>query len=493
MKKWSPILFGLALVACAGESNDLVAEAPDRTLVDGPSADVVANNLSLKDQIENGLTGSVSFEGESTPVFSISERMEKYNVPAVSIAYAKNGEVVWAETYGENIDTATLFQAASMSKGVASAGIVAYAQAHGISLDEDVDALLPSLNLRDISPEGASITLRALLSHTAGATVGGFPGYAVGETVPSNLEVILGGEHTNTDAVVFNANPDGAFSYSGGGFQVAQAVIEAHSGQPFEVIMDEYVLTSVGMITSTFAPIAPGSSNQGIAPAHNGDGSPVEGGWHVYPEQAAAGLWTTPTEYTDFVFALMHPTPDGANNGLPVSVSSAVVTPVSAAYGLGVGIDDVEGRIRYRHGGSNRGYRCFFMAFPDTDEVFVLMTNGANGSSLGNEIVRSAAQAYGWPDSAPKTVSRVSLNEDQLTKFAGAYALPDSTEAYATLSVGNQELLGTLQTGAQFVLIPLSEIDFIDPDDGQEIKFGDEDGEIRLIAGRTTLTKLPSD
>lgn len=493
MKKWCSILFGFALVACAAEISNPTADSPDGANLDVAAEELHAADLALKTQIESGLTGSVIFDGEVTPEFSISERMEKHNVPAVSIAYSKGGKIVWADTYGENVDTETLFQAASMSKAVAAAGIATYAQANGISLDEDVDAILPGVNLREISPEGASISLRALLSHTAGATVGGFPGYAIDEAVPSNLDVILGGETTNTDAVVFNPNPDGGFSYSGGGFQVAQAVIEAHSGQPFETTMDDYVLTPVGMASSTFEPKTPGSSAQGIASAHNGDGSPVPGGWHVYPEQAAAGLWTTPSEYTDFVFALMHPSSDRADTGLSESVSTEVLTPVSAAYGLGVGVEDVDGRRRYRHGGSNRGYRCFFMAFPDTGEVFVLMTNGANGSTLGNEVIRSAAQAYGWPDNAAKTVTRVVLEEDQLAKFAGAYALPGSTDPYATIVIGDQELTGTLQAGGQFSLVPLSADGFIDPDDGQEITFREEDGQMLLSAGQTTLTRLPSE
>ena len=492
MKKWGSILLGFALVACAGETNNPSASASEEAGIETSPADLQATDSTLKTQVENGLTPPVIFDGEPTPTFSISERMNKHNTPAISIAYAKGGEIVWADTYGENVGINTLFQAASMSKAVAAVGITAYAQAHGIDLDEDVDAIFPGVNLREISPEGSSISLRALLSHTAGATIGGFPGYAIGDTVPSNLDVILGGEGTNTDAVIFKPNPDGEFSYSGGGFQVAQAVIEAHSGQPFEAIMDEYVLTPAGLSLSTFAPKAPGSSSQGIATAHNGDGSPVEGGWHVYPEQAAAGLWTTPSEYSDFVFALMNPSTDESITALTESMSKEVLTPVSEAYGLGIGINDVDGRTRYRHGGSNRGYRCVFMAFPDTDEVFVLMTNGANGSALGSEIIRSAAQAYGWPDSAPKSVTRVAMNEGQLANFAGAYALPGSTDPYATLTVGDQELAGTLETGGEFALVPLSETDFIDPDDGQEISFREEDGQMLLSAGQTVLTRLPS-
>lgn len=493
MQKLAFILCGLALVACSGQVNpvetDQAAATTDVEVTSLPDETA----LALKTQMENGLTPAVVFDGETVPTYSLDERMGKHNTPAVSIAYAKDGALVWAQAYGEAVDTETRFQAASMSKVVAAVGIVTFALENGISIDQDVDALVPGLDLRSISPEGSSITLRGLLSHTAGATVGGFPGYAVGQTVPSNLDVILGGEDTNTDAVVFTANPDGAFRYSGGGFQIAQAVVEAQSGQPFETTLADLVLTPIGMSSSTFAPIAPGSSSEGIATATNGDGSTVEGGWHVYPEQAAAGLWTTPTEYVDFVFALMASGQDGAALGITEAVAGEILTPVSEAYGLGIGIEDAEGRIRYRHGGSNRGYRCFFMAFPDTGEVFVMMTNSANGSALGAEIIRAAAGTYGWPDAEPKTVSRVDLTDAQLSKFAGAYALPGSAEAYATLSLGDTVLAGTLATGSDFSLVPLSETRFIDPDDGQEITFQDADGVVSLSAGGTTLNRLAAE
>lgn len=469
--------------------------ATESSTVDGTGApeaaiDASAADLALKTQMENGLSGSVVFEGEPVEVFTLSERMAKFNVPALSIAYAKDGEIVWAEAYGEGVDTDTLFQAASMSKVVAATGIAAYALSNDISLDENIDGLVPGIDLTAISPEGTTVSLRSLLSHTAGATVGGFPGYAVGETMPTNLEVVLGSDDTNTDAVIIEPNPDKEFRYSGGGFQIAQAVIEAQSNQPFETVMSDYVLNPVGMTASSFELKAPGGPVDGIATATNGDGSPVDGGWHVYPEQAAAGLWTNPTEYTDFVFALMDEAEPASRLGIAEDVASEVLTPVSEAYGLGIGIEDMDGRIRLRHGGSNRGYRCFFMAFPDTQEVFVLMTNSANGSQLGDEVIRSAAATYGWPGAEAKTVTRFTLDDSQLAQFSGSYALPGSTDAYASLTVGDGALAGEIATGGSFTLVPLSETEFIDPDDGQEISFREDGDDMLLQAGGTVLTRL---
>ncbi|MEL6416261.1 MAG: serine hydrolase domain-containing protein [Pseudomonadota bacterium] len=493
MKKWPSIAFGVALVACSPDTtvDESSAAGPVTETNSEPSNS--SDELALKSAIENGLTPSVVFAGDPTPTYSIEQRMEKFPTPAISIAYAKGGEIVWADTYGDGVDTDTMFQAASMSKAVASVGIAAYAEANGISLDDDVDALLPEISLREISPDGAVISLRALLSHTAGATVGGFPGYAIGEPVPSNLEVVTGGENVNTPAVVFNPNPDAEFNYSGGGYQVAQAAIEAHSGQAFEITMANYVLTPSNMTASTFVQKTPGTNEPGVAKAHDRAGSEIEGGWNVYPEHAAAGLWTTPSEYVNFVYTLMNPEDTDEGVAISSAVAAEVLTPVSDGYGLGIGIEDIDGRTRWRHGGANRGYRSFFLAFPDTQEVFVMMTNSANGSTIGNEIIRSAGAIYGWPGNDAKTVTRADLTEEALAKFVGAYALPNSSQPYASLAVGDGVLVGTQTGGGEFTLVPLSESDFIDPDDGQEITFSEEDGEMLLNAGGTILTRVAAD
>lgn len=491
MNKLSSFCFALGLAACSESASAPDAAPTEAPIIHESQTPVDTDAQALKTEMENGLTASVVFEDENVSTYSISERMAKFQTPAVSIAYAKDGQLVWADAYGEGVDENTQFQAASLSKAVAAAGIVAYALESGISLDEDVDALLPGVDLRSISPDDSLISLRGLLSHTAGATVGGFPGYAVGDTVPSNLGVILGGENTNTDAVIFNPNPDGEFRYSGGGFQIAQAVIEAQSGEPFEATVAERILTPVGMQLSSFAPRTPGGSTDGIATATNGDGSTVDGGWHIYPEQAAAGLWTTPSDYAAFISALMDSN-QATQPPISNAVASEVLAPVSSAYGLGIGVEDVDGRVRIRHGGSNRGYRCFFVAFPDTREVFVLMTNSANGSTLGAEIIRAASKAYGWPNSDPKVIKRIELSENQMGEYAGAYALPGSTQPYATLTVGDRSLAGELAAGGLFSLVPMSETEFIDPDDGQEITFQADGDQMSLVAGGTTLTRLDS-
>ncbi len=354
-------------------------------------------DIQLKTSAEKGLSPTLVVAGDESTRFGIAERMGRHNVSAVSVAVARDGEVAWVEGYGEGIDPNTLFQAASLSKAVAATGIVALAINEGIDLDEDVAPMLMDFDISAINPKGVTVTLRKLLSHTAGATVHGFPGYPTTVVLPTNLEVILGSEHTNTDPVVIAPDPDSAFRYSGGGFQIAQAVAEGVSGQPFAPLMDALILAPVGMTKSTFAQPLPAARHAEVARAHHGSGTPVEGGWHVYPEQSAAGLWTTPTDYIRFVLALSQAAQGDRNVGIDPEVARAVTTPVTDQYGLGIRILSENGEFRLRHDGANEGYRCTFAAYPSRGDAIVVMTNSDNGALVASEILRDVAAAYGWP------------------------------------------------------------------------------------------------
>ena len=470
------------LMGCAVQS----AEEP-KTMTASLSVEA---DIKLQNQLENGLSPALVVEGDVIPTFSISERMANFDTPAVSIAYAKGGEVVWAKGYGEGIDTETLFQAASLSKAVSATGMVSFALSNNIDLDADVAPLLPNVDISSINPEGRSVSLRELLSHTAGATVHGFAGYAINDDVPTNLQVILGSEITNSDAVIIAAIPENKYKYSGGGFQIAQAVVEAQSQQTFETIMAAHIFDPIGMSASSFALKTPGGPVAGIALATDGSGTPIDGGWNVYPEQAAAALWTTPTDYLKFIMALMTASDENTSNGLSARVVNEVLTPVSQNYGLGMGIRNSEGRLQYSHSGSNRGYRAFVKALPDTTEAFIVMTNAPGGAPLGSEIMRAASKIYNWPGAKPKSIKRYKLSEIELGKFVGTYAFPKNMNPYLELTIGERQLTATVFDRGTFSLVPISDNLFVDTDDGQQIEFKIINGKMTLNADGTLLTRL---
>ncbi len=462
-----------------------VVRAPAAVEVEAPPVEQM--------RVESGLLPGVRVEGDDHSEFTLPLRRAVYGVPAVSVAVARDGELHWAAGYGDGVGSETLFQAASLSKAVAAAGIVTLAREKGVDLDADITSQIPGVDLASKKTEEVRVTLRGLLSHTAGATVSGFPGYAVGADLPTNLELIGGSPRTNTPRITIDPGAAGAFRYSGGGYQIAQAWAEEVSGEGFAALMDRLVLAPLGMQSSSFVqpPSAEMVLTRSIAPGFRGDGPPIAGGWHVYPEQAAAGLWTTASDYLRFLIALMRASNGSTDTGLDPAVARELVTPVSADYGLGVGIESVEGKTRWGHSGSNAGYRSIMAAFPERGDAIVVLTNKPQGFPLANEIMRGADLVYGWPAPPLRRVERFAMSTDALGEFTGTFALEGTTAPRLEITVDGRELEGTQVSGPTFRLIPISSTTFIDPEDGTEVEFSSDDGRLIAETGGRRFVRTP--
>lgn len=479
-RSWGLVAAPLLLAACSSAPVDAPLPAASSSSITPTEA---------RSQIEAALHPQVEVAGE--PLESLPARMARLGVAQASVAVYRAGVLDWVAAYGESADTATLFQAASMSKVVAAVGIATLARARGVSLDADITGDFAGIDLAALNPGGVPITLRGLLSHTNGATVGGFPGYPHTAELPTNTEVVAGSERTNTPPVVIRAEGVGQFSYSGGGFQLAQLWAEQVSGEDFATLMHRLVLEPVGMTRSTFAqPLGEDFVAAGnIGLAYTGAGTAVPGGWHNYPEQAAAGLWSTPTDYGRFVMALVSAAKGDATAGLDPGVVAEVILPVANNYGLGVGVEVKDGVTVLRHAGGNEGYRCYFEAFLEPGDAIVTMTGSPRGLTLSSDITRTAKRLYGWPVSEPRVVERFPMSEETLAGLAGRYVFPDggrSVEIFAA----PPNLGVRLPDGGRATLVPIAADLFIDPDDAQEIRFApDEDGRMTLRAGDRVLTR----
>ncbi|MFS2137294.1 serine hydrolase domain-containing protein [Duganella sp. Dugasp56] len=272
------------------------------------SASLAAAEFDIGARIGDGLQQRVAIAGEPAATFNIQQRMQRYRVASVSVAVIRHGEIAWAGVYQQpaapRIDTDTVYQAASISKGVAGALAHRLARGGKLELDAPVDGCLKPLAL----PAGKQstehpVTLRNLLSHNAGATVSGFPGSPPSQAIPTAVQVIKGESPSVTPAVAIQTVPGSAHAYSGGGYTIAQVAMEQCLNTPFAELMQQQVLEPLSMRRSSFAqPLPAGERNR--ARGHYADGSGVEGGALVYPELAAAGLWTTPSDLARFAIAL---------------------------------------------------------------------------------------------------------------------------------------------------------------------------------------------
>lgn len=343
---------------------------------------------------------------QAMPPKTLAQRMVELNVPGVSIAFIEDGKVKWTRAYGvadatdrRPVTPQTLFQAASMSKAVAAAGALVLVDKGRIDLDEDVNRRLKAWQVPPSAFTATEkVTLRRLLSHTAGLTVSGFPGYASDKPVPTLVQLLNGQPPANTPAVVSFEPPGQGFAYSGGGFEVAELVMTEAAGKPFPELIERLVLKPAGMTRSTFVQPLPANRMKASASGHGVRGLVIPGAHNTYPEHAAASLWTTPGDYGRFMIALQNAYAGNRPALLRQVTARTMVTPVDGNYGLGVVVSGRGGRPTFEHGGSNSGFQCNFLAFLDgSRQGIVVMTNADAGGLLVRDITYTLSEAYGWP------------------------------------------------------------------------------------------------
>lgn len=321
-----------------------------------------------------------------------AERLKSNRLLAVGVAVINDRKVEWARGYGA-AGKDTLFQAASISKPVTAMAVMRLVEEGKLDLDQDVNRKLADWKVADNEfTKKEKVTLRRLLSHSAGLTVHGFPGYARSKPVPTLVQVLDGKEPANTDPVRVDLEPGSQWRYSGGGYCVIQQLLNDVTGKSFEAFMQETVLSPLGMKDSTYEQPLPEKLQNRAAVGLLITGIPVEGKWHTYPEMAAAGLWTTPTDLAMFVIELLEP-----GRVLSKKTTRQMLTAVKGGYGLGISVQGKGDSLLISHGGNNAGYSCFLVGFTRTGQGAVVMTNSDAGNPVIQEILQRLAKEYGWP------------------------------------------------------------------------------------------------
>jgi CubicO group peptidase (beta-lactamase class C family) len=330
---------------------------------------------------------------------AVDELLRSYNVPGASIAVIEHGELVAAYAYGiaqgqRAVDQQTRFQVASISKFVNALGVLKLVQADRVGLDDPVNRHLKSWHLPDNELTAKTVvTVRMLLNHTGGTNVHGFPGYVRTELAPSVLQILDGLAPANTPAIRVVKPPGEAYIYSGGGTTVLQQLVMDVSGQTYEGALQRLVLKPLGMNESSFEqPPVPELIEQS-AFGHAPDGSQIPGGFRIHPEQAAAGLWTTPRDLCKALLAVMRSHTGEAGSFLSQALAQAMLTGGSGQAGLGTYISGPGG---FYHGGSNVGFRALCGASTARRRGFVAMANGDNGDPVCLSLRQRIVETHRW-------------------------------------------------------------------------------------------------
>jgi CubicO group peptidase (beta-lactamase class C family) len=372
-----------------------------------PGANIEAEIQDITDNI----APAVMVKGAPASHVTLASRMAVLHVPGVSVAVIHDGKILWARGFGVTklggapVTENTIFQAGSISKPVTAMAVMHLVQAGRLNLDADINTYLKSWKV----PENEftaqkKVTLRELLSHTAGVTVHGFPGYASGAPVPTLVQVLNGEKPANTPAIRVDTPPGTLWRYSGGGYVITQQMLLDVTGQSFPAFMRTTVLGPLGMTHSTYEQPLPAARQPDAATPYDQNGVAVVGGAHTYPEMAPAGLWTTPSDLARYAIGVQK-----ALTGQPGILSKATAAEMVkdvgmgplGHYGLGPELGGKPDHPWFAHRGVDEGFLSNLVAYNMGDGV-VIMTNGMNGGQLGDEIQRTIARKYHWPDFAPK-------------------------------------------------------------------------------------------
>jgi CubicO group peptidase (beta-lactamase class C family) len=440
-------------------------------------------------KLENGLLPQVLIKEK--PAWRLTDRMKHYGVPGVGIAVIKDFKPYWTKGYGvkdvttgQPVTETTLFQAASVSKPVTAMAVLRKVQEGRLKMDGNVNDALVTWKLPENQfTASIPLTIKHLLTHSGGVTVHGFRGYAPSEAIPTLIQVLDGQSPANSVPIRVDMVPGMQFRYSGGGYCILQQLMIDTVKQPFPIIMEDTVLKPLAMTHSTYWQPLPKDLRKFAASGHRSTGLPVSGKWHVYPEMAAAGLWTTSEDLAKFAVELQLSLKGKSNKVLSREMTEQMLTPhISGVMGLGIMLSKMGNNAVYlQHGGANEGFRCYLIAHKDKGYGAVVIANSDNGDSLYPEIIRGIAHIYQWEDYLPEPYETIKIAPEKLKPLAGKYASDSDHILHITWE--NNALYAQVTSGEKAELFPISESRFIRQDETVVYEFisDPETGKINKI------------
>ncbi len=384
--------------------------------------------------VERGLLRAVYLKGEKPEKLGLTKRMSFYKVPGVSIAVLDRYEIDWARAYGvkdvrsaQPLTSETVFQAGALSQPVAAAVALHLVDRGEVGLDEDINGRLRTWKVPDNKFTAANkVTLRTLLTQSAGFTGQVFSGYGPDEPLPVLGQVLRGEKPARNSPLAPEFSPGSKVRDSEAGFAVLEQLLSDLSGRTFPELAKETVFDALGLKDSTFELPLPRERRAKAASGYRADGGPVDSGWDTYPLPAAKGLWTNPAEFSAFVLEIMRSAMGKSDAILSPAAARSMLSAQLEYKGFGLNVDGAgqDGNINLR--GRTEGYTSFLIVYPYRGQGAVVMTNSSNGGLLTEEILRAISAAYGWPHFKPAERPLLRLDPSVYKQYVGRYEIsPD--------------------------------------------------------------------
>lgn len=434
-----------------------------------------AQNKSLPNiikEVENNLIPFVPVKGFEG--WNIIDRMKYYKVPGVSIAVIKDYKIDWAKGYGladtlqkTPVTTETMFSAGSISKFLMAVTALKMVENGQIELEKPINNYLTSWKIADNDfTKKTPITLKMLLSHSAGTSQSSYFGFTPTQALPTIVEILSGAKISETRPVVVNSEPNAAFRYSGGGSMIAQMALMDISKQSFSDLTQQILFEKLGMRNSTFEQPVPLKFTKQSAWAYS-SASWFKGMPYVYPQQAAAGLYTTPTDLAKF-FIDVQKSYIGKGKVLSQSTTKQMLSPQQnvsdGSYKEQIGIGpfliqrtdnkDPNG-VYFEFTGVNAGFLAYGIAsVTNGNGVIIMLNSGDDVNGLGKEIRRAVAKVYNWTNFLPNEIQPISMTDTALDKFVGRYRM--ATDEVLYLRKEKNYLIENINEGNDIYCFPIS-------------------------------------
>ena len=509
MQQYLLVILALSAIffAPAGYAAQVTQDAQDKSRVQQGSA------AARQAAVEQNLRGPVRFSAQPVNTYTVQERLAYHKIPGLSFALIHNGALSWAQGYGtvaaasdQAVTVNTVFQAASIAKPVTAFAVMRMQQQGRLDIHASIATYLTSMTLAKgkQTPE-APVNFKNLLDHSSGLTAGGYMGYAKGAAIPSDLQTFNGETPATSKAASVEATPGTMVAYSGAGYTLAEIALNDTFKQPFERVMDAWVLSQVGMQNSSFALDYPQQDGIQVALGHETSGKTLDGGWRVHPEQAAAGLWSTATDLARFAIETTKAY-QGNSTLLSQAAAREMLAPampeqdLSEEFGGQPAMTFIvagEGeQFLFKHGGGTQGYRCFMLMYPETGDGAVFMTNSDVGYSIGFEMLRAASFVYNWPDFKGKFYTKRKVSPEDQAVFIGEYPF-DAGWQVDIISVAEADGLavkfpnGDLYplTAVQGDNADLKQQSYVHEDTGVEVRFSQVAGQPTIHLYQQTASK----
>lgn len=379
-------------------------------------------------RVETSLSGGLIVDGK---LYTLSERMKHYNVAGLSVAVVDNYQIVWAKGYGyadkkegRNVTVNTMFEPGSISKSINAIGMLKLAQQGKLDLYQDINQYLVNWKFPyDTASHGKVITTAQLLTHTAGLSVHGFPGYRRDSMIATVTDILDGRAPSNTEAVRSLAEPGTGPRYSGGGILITQQMLTDLTKQSYEQYMHEQVLTPLGMSNSSYNQPPAANQKRNLATGYKSNGSEVPGKYFVYPEKAAAGLWTTPTDICKYMIDIQQAFQGNSSKVLSQEMVKLHVMPYKNDVAMGTYQQNRNGEKYFDHTASNEGFSGLFIGGLTNGKGAAIFVN-SDDATIAFELVNSIALAYNWKGfNKPEEITTVLVNDTLTSNYIGFYII----------------------------------------------------------------------